>query len=133
MDTVMKKLELNDPHCFFEKKSHVKKTFPRKGAQGWCLGKRLFTIANCTSIDLTPSPSCRLQLTHQTAFMTIFFVVKRGDRIMRPLRRRYIQTNYTKTYRWRQAVKAIKIAFDKQNKRIQLQTHCASFGFQTCV
>ena len=37
---------------------------------GWWLGKRFFIIANCTLIDLTRSPLCRLQLTRQAAFMT---------------------------------------------------------------
>ncbi len=42
--------------------------------RGWRLGKRFFTITNCTLIDLTPSLSYHLQLTHQTTFMTTFFV-----------------------------------------------------------
>ncbi len=36
--------------------------------------KKIFIIANYTLIGLTPSPSCRLQLTHQAVFMMTFFV-----------------------------------------------------------
>ena len=44
------------------------------GPYRWWLGKRLFIITNYTLIDLTPSPSCQLQLTHQSVFMMTFFV-----------------------------------------------------------
>ena len=53
-------------------------------------------------------------------------VVKRWERIMRPIRRRYLQTNYTKAYRWRQAIKAMKIVMDPHDRNTQTKEHSAA-------